>query len=70
MDDVCMTCANMCGVMLTIVAITKSKPLLYQVAWKFIKLIKNRKMKTWMHENSDNIAHLPFVFMAKIHQFF
>jgi hypothetical protein len=70
MDDVCMTCANMCRVMLAIVDINKSKPLLYQVAWKFIKLIKNRKMKTWMRKNSDNIAHLPFVFMAKIHQFF
>ncbi len=70
MDDVCMTCTNMCGAMLAIVDVTKSKPLLYQVAWKFIKLIENKKMKTWMRKNSDNIAHLSFVLMGKIHKFF
>jgi hypothetical protein len=32
MEDVCMTCTNMCGVMLAIVDVTNSKPLLYQVA--------------------------------------
>jgi hypothetical protein len=43
MEDVCMTCANMCGVQLAIVDVSKSKPLLYQLAWKFIKFIKNKK---------------------------
>jgi hypothetical protein len=43
MENVCMTCANMCGVMLGIVDVTNSKPLLYQVAWKFIKLIEKKK---------------------------
>jgi hypothetical protein len=33
----------MCGAMLAIVDVTNSKPLLYQVAWKFIKLIENKK---------------------------
>ncbi len=70
MDDVCLTCANMCRVMLAIVDVTKSKPLLYKVAWKFIKLIENKKMKTWMHENNNGIVHLPYVFMAKLHRFF
>jgi hypothetical protein len=68
--DVCMTCANMCGVQLAIVDVSKSKPLLYQFAWKIIKFIENKKAKTWLHDNRDSIAHLPMVFMSKIHQFF
>jgi hypothetical protein len=70
MEAICMTCANMCGVMLAIVDVTNSKPLLYQSAWKFIKLIENIKIKTWMRNNNDGIAHLPYTFMAKLHQFF
>jgi hypothetical protein len=70
MDDICMTCANMCGVMLAIIDVTKSKHLLYQVAWKLIKLIENKKMKTWMCKKNDSIAHLPYVFMVKLHRFF
>ena len=69
-DDVSRTCANMCGVMLAIVDVSKSKPLLYQVAFKFIKMIENKKTQTWMRDNSDSIAHVPFVFMGKIHQCF
>jgi hypothetical protein len=70
MDDVSRTCANMCGVMLAIVDVSKSKPLLYQVAYKFIKMIENKKMQTWMRDNSDSIAHVPFVLMGKLHQCF
>ncbi len=65
-----MTCANMCGVMLAIVDVSKSKPLLYQFAWKIIKFIENKKTKTWMRDNRDSIAHLPMILMAKIHQMF
>ncbi len=70
MEDVCMTCANMCGVQLAIVDVSKSKPLLYQFAWKIIKFIEKKKTKTWLRNNRDSIAHLPMVFMSKIHQFF
>jgi hypothetical protein len=56
--------------MLAIVDISKSKPLLYQFTWKVIKFIENKKTKTWMRDNRDSIAHLPMVFMAKIHQMF
>ncbi len=42
-DDVSRTCANMCGVMLAIVDVSKSKPLLYQVAYRFIKMIENKR---------------------------
>jgi hypothetical protein len=40
MDDISRTCSNMCRVMLSIVDISKTKPLLYQVAYKFIRIIK------------------------------
>ena len=69
-DDVSRTCANMCGVMLAIVDVSKTKPLLYQVAYKFIKMIDNKKTQTWMRENSDSVAHVPFVLMGKLHQCF
>jgi hypothetical protein len=70
MDEVAMTCANICGVQLAMVDITAGKPLLFQLAWKVIRFIENKKTKTWMRDNSDCIAHLPMIFMAKIHQFF
>jgi hypothetical protein len=70
MEDVCMTCANMCGVQLAIVDILKTKPLLYQFAWKITKFIKNKKTKTWLCNNKESIAHLPMVFMGKINQIF
>ena len=69
-DDVSRTCANMCGVMLAIVDVSKSKPLLYQVAYKFIRMIENKKTQTWMRDNSDSIAHVPFILMGKLHQCF
>jgi hypothetical protein len=69
-DDVSRTCANMCGVMLAIVDVSKSKPLLYQVAYKFIKMIENKKTQTWMRDNSDSIAHIPFILLGKLHQCF
>ena len=70
MNDVAMTCANVCGVQLAIVDVSTSKPILYQFAWKLIKFIENKKTKTWMRDNKDAIAHLPMVFMGKIHQLF
>ena len=41
MNDVPMTCANVCGVQLAIVDVLTSKPILYQFAWKIIKFIEN-----------------------------
>jgi hypothetical protein len=70
MNDVAMTCANVCGVQLAIVDVSTSKPILYQFAWKLIKFIENKKTKTWMRDNKEAIAHLPMVFMGKIHQLF
>jgi hypothetical protein len=45
MEDVCMTCANMCGVQLAIVDASKNKPNLYQFIWKIIKFIESKKTK-------------------------
>jgi hypothetical protein len=70
MEDVAMMCANICGIQLAITDVSGGKPLLYQFAWKVIRLIENKKTKIWMHDNSDCIAHLPMIFMAQIHQFF
>jgi hypothetical protein len=70
MEEVAMTCANMCGVQLAMIDIAAGKPILYQFTWKVIRLIENKKTKTWMRDNADRIAHLPMFFMAKIHQVF
>ncbi len=67
MDNVAMTCANICGVQLAIIDVSAGKPLLYQFAWKVIKFIENKKTKNWMRNNSDCIVQLPMVYMAKIH---
>jgi hypothetical protein len=43
MEEVAMTCANMCGVQLAMVNIAAGKPLLYQLAWKIIRFIENKQ---------------------------
>ncbi len=45
MEEVAMTCANICGIQLAMVNILAGKPLLYQFAWKMIRLIENKKQK-------------------------
>jgi hypothetical protein len=45
MEEVAMTCANICGIQLTMVNISAGKPLLYQFAWEMIRLIENKKQK-------------------------
>jgi hypothetical protein len=45
MEEVAMTCANMCDVQLAMVDIAAGKPLFYQFAWKIIRFIKNKKIK-------------------------
>jgi hypothetical protein len=70
MEDVAMTCANICGVQLTIVDISLGKPLLYQFAWKLIKFIKNKIFNHWHAHNAPSLVHLPMFFMGKLQQFF
>ena len=45
MEEVAKTCANICSVQLAMVDITTRKPLLFQLAWKVIRLIENKKQK-------------------------
>ena len=45
MEEVAMTCANICGVQFAMIDITAGKPLLFQLAWKVIQLIENKKRK-------------------------
>jgi hypothetical protein len=43
MDEVAMTCANICSIQLTMVDITSGKKLLFQLAWKVIRFIEIKK---------------------------
>ncbi len=43
MEDVAMTCANICGVQLAIINVASGKPLLYQYVCKMICFIENKK---------------------------
>ncbi len=45
-EDVAMTCANMCGVQLAIIDVTTNKPLLFQFALKVIRFIENKKQES------------------------
>jgi hypothetical protein len=42
LDDIAMTCANICRVQLVIIDIATSKPILYQLAWKIFKFIEKK----------------------------
>jgi hypothetical protein len=44
MEDMAMTCANMCGVQLAIVNVSTTKPLLYQFALKMIKFLEKKNL--------------------------
>jgi hypothetical protein len=70
MEDVAMTCANMCGMQLVIIIIAAGKPLLFQYAYKMIHFSKNKKIVCWYACNAQQLVHLPMLFMAKLHQFF
>jgi hypothetical protein len=70
MDNVAKTCANICGVQLAIVDIMMGKPLLYQYAWEMIRFIENKHFTCWHARNTQSLAHLPMLFVGKLHQFF
>ncbi len=70
MEDVAMTCTNICGVQLAIINIASGKPLLYQYRYKMICFIKNKKITRWYARNAHLLMRLHMLFMAKIHQFF
>jgi hypothetical protein len=72
MDDVAMTCANICGVQLAIVDISPGKLLFYQLAWKLVKFIENKIFSRWhaqcavsrpfafaIHGKTSSVFHAP-----------
>jgi hypothetical protein len=69
MEDVPMTCANICGVQLAIVDIFLGILLLYQFAWKLINFIENKNFNSWHARNAPSLVNLPMFFMGKLHQF-
>jgi hypothetical protein len=64
MEDIAMTCTNICGMQIVIVDVVLAKPILYQFAIRLIKFIENKKATTWMRDNIDSLTHLPMIFMA------
>ncbi len=69
MDDVPMTTTNICGVQMAIVSMYLDRPFLYQLVWKMLKYVKNKKFICRHAHNSTSLGHLPMVFMGKLHQF-
>ena len=57
MEDVAMTCANMCGVQLAIINVSTNKPLLYQFALKMIKFIENKNMPRFTFDHFDSFIY-------------
>jgi hypothetical protein len=69
MDDAAMTAMNICGLQLVIINTSSKKLLLYQFAWKMLKLIENKKFLCWHTQNFLSPAHLPMIFMGILHHF-
>jgi len=63
-EDIVSACANICGIMFAIVDTTgDNKPMLYQVAMKIILFLRERTTSSWLCDNKNDWAHLPYVFM-------
>ncbi len=70
MDDAARIAMNICGLQLAIINTSSKKLLLYQFAWKMLKLIENKKFLCWHAQNFLSPAHLPMIFMGILHQLF
>jgi hypothetical protein len=81
MEEVAMTCTIICGIQLAMVNILASKTLLYQFAWKMIRLIKNKKQKLgcaitltasrtcpWFSWQKFTVFHAPCIVLTKFDQ--
>jgi hypothetical protein len=70
MEDITMTRADIYGVQLPIVNITAGKNLSFtSILGKCFVLLKT-KHTHWHARNAQSLAHLPMLFMGKLHQFF
>jgi len=80
MEEVAMTCANMCSVQLVMIDIA-AVTILYQFAWKVIWLIENKKTNLDARQRQSHRAptnvfygknslgfHAPHILLPKLHQ--
>jgi len=70
-EDVVEVCVNMCGIIRSIIDMQKGGyPLLHEFAIKIVLCIRNSSFQRWYLKNSDQLAHLHFIFMQKLHHVF
>jgi hypothetical protein len=70
-EDVVKVCANMCGIIRSIIDMQKGgHPLLHEFAIKIVLCIRNPSFQRWYLKNSDKLTHLHFFFMQKLHHVF
>jgi hypothetical protein len=70
-EDVVKVCANMCGIIRSIIDMQKGGfPLLHEFAIKIVLCIRNPSFQHWYLKNSDKLTHLHFIFMQKLHHVF
>ena len=70
-EDVVKVCANMCGIIRSIIDMQKGGyPLLHEFAIKIVLCIRNPSFQRWYLKNSDKLTHLHFIFMQKLHHVF
>jgi hypothetical protein len=70
-EDVVKVCANMCGIIRSIIDMQKGgHPLLHKFAIKIVLCIRNPSFQRWYLKNSDKLTHLHFFFMQKLHHVF
>jgi len=62
---------NLCGIIRSIVDVQKGGyPLLHEFAIKIVLCIRNPSFQRWYLKNSNQLAHLHFIFMQKLHHLF
>ena len=70
-EDVFKVCANMCSIIWSIIDMQKGGyPLLHEFAIKIVLCIRNPSFQHWYIQNSDQLTHLHFIFMQKLHHVF
>jgi hypothetical protein len=72
MEEVAMTCANICRVQLAMIDIMAGKPFLYQLAWKAIRFIENKKQKPgcaiFFYVKNPSVFYAPCFVLAELDQ--
>ena len=70
-EDVVKVCANLCGIIRSIIDVQGGGyPLLHEFAVKIILRIRSPSFQRWFLKNSSQLAHLHFNFMQKLHHVF